>query len=628
MNVFDKIKVKTALSPKRKFQFNPSHITTTDFFKLSPVFCREVIPGEEIKVDMMSFARLDPLPVPTFGHARMYNRAFFVPYRTIFRQWNEFITDSLASDGRGGVGLVPNVPTVSNADLVQLFTRNNDFATVSQSEPETYDFFGSGGAGYITLTPLGRQAYKVLRSLGYDIYWSNGTSGDPMSEFYNQEFSALRILAVAKIFIDWYYPAQYVGDSDYNLINTLCDFTASAGTVLSLGWDQLASIFRVICFSNYSSDYFTAAFDNPAGPSNGQFSNFSVPDITQSDTQRTYTDSVETGQFSQPSTPTILSRNASGQTAGITYLSDYIIDSLRRLTDYMMRHQLVGARALDRYLARFGVELSADKLNRCYSCGTYMVDLVISDVMANADTFDESLGTGELLGSYAGKGIVNREGDVGHFSFESKDKEYGLFIIMSSLIPDIGYVTGLDRNIMHKTRLDFFTPEFDAMGCQAIRSTEVFLPNGMPIERLGGDGPEQIFGFTPRYAEYKMMRDSLTGDFNIRSISQSGSTSSAWHLFRLFGYEYGASPDLYNGYELVQYFNQLKHSKSFMLGKQALQFNRIFYNTEDTADKFVTVHHFNVESYANAKSLYDNYDWDPEASGKPVTASVNGTRVN
>lgn len=85
-----------------------------------------MVPGEKIDVSMESFARLNPLPVPTFGRASMRNRAYFVPFRTIFRGWNDYITDAphVWSDGKTPTALLQTVPTVCNDQFAALFFVN------------------------------------------------------------------------------------------------------------------------------------------------------------------------------------------------------------------------------------------------------------------------------------------------------------------------------------------------------------------------------------------------------------------------------------------------------------------------------------------------------------------------
>ena len=96
----DKFQIKTAAPAKQKFDLSCQHITTADFMQLSPVYIKEMVPNEKISINQQSFSRTARLSVPTFGRCNMHNKAFFVPFRTILRGWNDFITDTVTGAGK------------------------------------------------------------------------------------------------------------------------------------------------------------------------------------------------------------------------------------------------------------------------------------------------------------------------------------------------------------------------------------------------------------------------------------------------------------------------------------------------------------------------------------------------
>ena len=87
--------VKVAAQSNR-VPFNLSHktITTQDISLLTPISVKELVPGDQFTVKVNSFTRLAPLPCPTYGDMKLVNRAFFVPYRTIMRNWHEFLDNT------------------------------------------------------------------------------------------------------------------------------------------------------------------------------------------------------------------------------------------------------------------------------------------------------------------------------------------------------------------------------------------------------------------------------------------------------------------------------------------------------------------------------------------------------
>lgn len=616
----DKIRIKTAVDSNVKLDLSCNHISTANFMQFNVAYKKELVPGEKIKINMETFTRLAPMPVPTFGRANINNRAFFVPFRTVWDGWNDFITDTVhvtgvasqSGDAIGGVGISSKVPTFRNVSFVRAFLGNEEYAEVLSSglgeEPSVYDISGVvwhdtyTDQRYYKLTAKGRQVLKLIESLGYKFLWAMGESLEDDNQYlgndyeWNPEFSALPLLCAAKVYIDWYYPSAYTVAEEALDIEAIINRPGN-GKVLT--YDDITKIINFIPVVNYDSDYFVSAWDNPTNPTAGAFSAVRIPDVSSGDYR-----SVTVGSFS--GTPTSLGTNEAPvatsyigtQTSNTSSLSQYVVDSLKALTDYMKRHQLVGARALDRYLSRFGVNLPAEKLKRSVYLGSQTQPLQFGDVMSTADT------DGANLGNYAGKGISYGDGN-----FEFETDEYGILVIISSIVPVTGYYQGIDRNNLHVTRLDYWTPEFDNLGTQAISKAELYSPLHAAEFRGVGNLYEGIFGWTPRYAEYKIGRDMLTGDFRYDTINAG---ADSWHLMRTF--ETNDADDLV-------------HNSNFIKGLDAGQYSRIFYNTDaDAADKFNVIYNFNIVSYSPMKSMFDTYEFD--SKGKMVTEDVNGVKMN
>ena len=195
----NKMQVNTAITENTKLDLGHQHITSIDAFELQPSMTKEMVPGERLDVKMESFARLNPLPVPTFGRMRLISRAFYVPYRTVFRGFNDFITDSVhvPSTVSAVSAIISSVPTVDNTTLCNAFI-NNNYGTVAVDATDDSDYEAAMASDYMVFIPTstlpgnevpsdilvagaggsvtqysfttkGRQAIKVLESLGYKV---------------------------------------------------------------------------------------------------------------------------------------------------------------------------------------------------------------------------------------------------------------------------------------------------------------------------------------------------------------------------------------------------------------------------------------------------------------------------
>lgn len=570
------------------------HVTTADFMQINIAKAMEIVPRQRVNINMDTFARLEPLAVPTFGRASIKNRAYFVPYRTVFPLFNDFINDVPSVSGTAGNTLstvvqITHVPMINNQVFTQLF-RGNSYST-SAADAESADFtyivYSESGAGtdvstteYRKFTDLGRQSYKLLRSLGYAPDFTNRSSLD----------SALQLFSFCRIFLDFYYPSQYANDSDSAWLTALLrsDFSTS-DTVLSI--EQLRLIFPIITKLAYPSDYFTSAWDNPNAPNSQLASSVDIPDVNQMTTSMDENDVPTAAEYNTTKTPNAPITESSR-------ISQFTLSALRALTDYMKRHQIAGSRVLDRYLSRFGIKLQSERINRSVFIGESHQDIQFGDVTSTAST------DGATLGAYAGKAISYGQGN---FSFEAE--EYGMIIIVSVITPAIQYFQGVNRHVKHLTKLDFYTPEFDNLGTQAIGCNEVYVPmhDGVPVGYN-----EKIFGFVPRYAEYKVPYSQITGDYILNSLNTG---KDSWTLFR----------DLAPYVSQIGGLGNLRHSIDFVRGTDANQYNRIFKYVGTGADHINVIHNFQISSSFPGKSLFDTYEYENEDKAQNVTMEIGGT---
>ena len=135
----------------------------------------------------------------------------------------------------------------------------------------------------------------------------------------------------------------------------------------------------------------------------------------------------------------------------------------------------------------------------------------------------------------------------------------------------------------------------------------------VPYDIATKDLSDGIYGYAPRYAEYKIGKDKVTGDFRLNSKSGVGPTSNAWHLMRSMEGNFQGVNDIAMSQYMVRAFD-------------ADQYNRIFNITSNDVDHFYIIHNFNVISNSPMHSLYDSYEFD--SNGKTVVADVNGVKVN
>lgn len=593
-NVYNKAVTPVAVAKMNKFPIHMSHLTTANFMEVNIPFAKQLVPKAHGKLVHKTFARADVLDRPCLGSAQFHNRAFWVPFRTVWEPWSDFITDT-PHNQPSGTSLIPNTPVIPWSVFVSTFTgHSGKYASITTGT--VYDF-QVGSTKYV-FTSVGRHAYKILRSLGYGIIWDYDKDSDYPS--------VLPLLCACKVFIDWYYPSAY---AHYGIYASL-DGILQRQVTYSLTSVELDLCLDLLRYVSYDNDFFASCWDNPTGPnSNTGSTNFQLVDPTLTPNSGLNPIVIQDNN----GTPWSSNDNPNPTNQFFSVRWDQWIDSsIKALTQYVKRHQLAGARALDRYLLQYGVSLDADKLKRCVYLGEDSFPFEIGDVMSTADTSGAG-GSGASLGAYAGKGIAYSAG--GSFDFDSAG-EYGFLFVFETIIPDVAYVQGWDRNVMCKYKLDFLNGEFDALGPDAVCQAEILLSKGGDVNGYNPGIADRIFGYAPRYYYLKIGQDRMSGDFACDSVNAD---LAGWSTVRLF------DPNNY-----ASGTGWLKHDFAFVQGGDALQYDRMFlaYPEVDSPDPFKIVHHSFLDMYAPMKPLYDDCLFDDLDDHQKVTSDPNGVKMN
>ena len=244
MNPFKANKVQVAVETQSQIDLSFDHYTTSDFFKIAPIVCREVLPRDKFTCSVESLYRLSAMPVAPFTRIKTNTRAFFVPMHAIWHSFDAFINGTIDYSQVGAV-TTSKVPTFRNDDFVNILIENftilvtsgvSDFTIVSGQDVKKYRF-----------TRTGKILYSTLLSLGYSFNFS-------LSD--QTEFSVLPLFAYLRVILDYYLPKQY----QHNIIFTFFGSRTFSSTLAN--WNQIAQV----CTACFDADYFTSAWSSPFGP--------------------------------------------------------------------------------------------------------------------------------------------------------------------------------------------------------------------------------------------------------------------------------------------------------------------------------------------------------------------------
>ena len=88
-NVFDSFYVK---KPEySRFDLSHDVKTSGNFGRLIPVLCRDVLPSTTFKMQQEVFMRAMPLITPVMHNVNCYVHNFYVPYRILWSDWDNFL---------------------------------------------------------------------------------------------------------------------------------------------------------------------------------------------------------------------------------------------------------------------------------------------------------------------------------------------------------------------------------------------------------------------------------------------------------------------------------------------------------------------------------------------------------
>lgn len=599
------VSIPTALPASCKLDLSCDHVTTMDFGKMQPIHYRHNIKGESLTFAGTGTIRPFPLATATYGRMRLNIHNFFVPWRVVFPQWDSQYNDTIAVNA-SNASLIDDAPSFQNDTIYDMFTgAGNPFAEEiiqgSDFDPSTvvYDFRTGtvGSYKYFRFTSFGKDCYKILCAFGYQINWDKQD---------DVKYSLLPLLAYAKVYIDYFANQSYLDSQDVISIRKMLAYNDPV-TPLVASASQLTALLYLCQFVTYDQDYFTGAWDNPFAPVSGQYSAITFSDIVnQAGGGAIGTASVTNNSVGGLGFGTPVMRQAAA--ANTSLGSQYLHDALKVITDYSKRHQLAGASNIARTLAQYGFGVEAMKFDRSYYIDGVSIDVKTGAVFSTANT--AGAGDPSTLGDFAGNGYGN-----GVSNYNMRIQEAGISISIASIMPSGGYFQGTDENNMHVKKRDFYTPEFDSLGVQALRKREVYVSNNGDFGyNLDNDiDYDNAFGVTGRYAEYKRPRSWVSGDLRVPTRYQGG---DSWHLMRQFTDD-----------SFVSGIDGLFHSLAFTRCLDFESYHRIFTMTNSDNDPFVAEFHFDVHANAPCHGLFEGYEFDTQGN-KEVTVQSGGGILN
>lgn len=482
--------------------FDRSHgwKSTFDSGYLVPFLVDEVLPGDSYKVKFNFLARLSTPIVPTMDNLFLDTFYFFVPYRLLWKHWEEFNGEQ-KYPGASTDYLVPQ--TTAPAD------KGFDVGSLE-------DYFG---------LPTGVKGIKAneLAARAYALIWNEWFRDENLQNPINLSTYA-EISTAAGLDDVGLGDAGFIGQHKLLRRGKRHDYFTSAlpwpqkGPGVEIGLAGSAPISGTSSIDAYSlsiphdssfsdSDYswktssFTGIFgSNVTGTSSGGYGG-SVPN----------TSATKTGSVAVPFTGT----------ADLSLTSAATINSLRQAFQVQKlyeRDARGGTRYTEILRSHFGVISPDSRLQRPEYLGGSESPVIINPVVQNSAT--GSTGAETPQGNLAAYGLASSTS--AKHGFTKSFVEHGIIIGLLNVRADLTYQQGIPRMFSRRTRFDFYWPVLAHLGEQAILNKEIYAQ--------GTSADDDVFGYQERYAEYRYFPSMITG--KLRSTDPQ--SLDVWHLSQKF----------------------------------------------------------------------------------------------
>lgn len=451
-NLFQRVQ---GLNPYRSaFDLSYDKKFTCDMGELVPVMCDEAVPGDIWKISNKVIVRLQPLLAPILHKVDIIVHYFFVPYRLLWDEWEDFITGGV--DGE----LTPVLPRWTPP-------------TGGYLKGSLWDYFGFP----VGIVPTGAIPLDFPRSAYNFIF----------NEYYRDQTIDEEVLLTNDLLLNRRWPKDYFTSSLPFQQRGISPSIPLTGTAPVLGLGFISTTFDGFTYGPPSPGYVTDARGN-----NQTWEN-KYGLVNESGTSKALM--LEANGPDPNSPPNIR--------ADLSVAETFDIAQLRlafQIQKFLERNARCGARYVEFVKAHFGnTGFRDDRAQRPEYIGGTMAPLFVSEVVQTSPTgtYAET-----PIGTLAGHGI----GVSDEFAASYRVPEFGLIMGIMSVVPKAAYHQGIDRQWLRQTKYDFYFPEFQNLSEQAIIQAEIYAEEGDSVAN------NTIFGFQGRYDEMRVKQSQICSE--------------------------------------------------------------------------------------------------------------------
>lgn len=536
-NIFEQTIVPQV--PFSNFDLSETQIISHNFGQLIPVYIREVLPNDVFDMSCYSETEFAPMVAPMKQDCHLSVHFFYVPNRIIFDNWETFITGS--EDGHAlttevELARMPIMPHFNGSELADMLGA----ASLSSLQGTIFDYLGLP---------------NELSDLE-----------DDWSDFW---ISDLTLRSYFKIWYDYYrdenLQAEFtVGGSTYTYYDfwrgwkSVSDLDDSSYSYDNEGYVALNGLMPF--YRSNKKDYFMGALPSPqkgeAVTLNlGSTAPVTIPlqtvrigepspaglggiglqlsdDLTHDTPFNVFGTTNMTGDGAilnigdgennvqvEEIFGTLMNQTSKAVqgVADLSKASAITVEALREafaVQEILESLSLRGSRYSEFLRGNFGVTPDDYKLQRPQFLGGLVTPVAVQHILQTSGYSGED--SRDMTGYAAGRAFAA----AGSHVFRQRFKEHGFIIGIASCMPKQYYFQGVPRYLRRQDRFDYYMVQTAHLGEQAILNSEIYLDGSHREDN------DLVFGFIPRWAEYKTSLNGIHGDFR--------GSLNYYHMGRIF----------------------------------------------------------------------------------------------
>lgn len=448
---------------KNNFDLSHDRKFSLNMGDIVPILCQEVVPGDTFNLQSEHLMRLAPLASPVMHNINAYTHYFFVPNRILWDGWEDFITGG--EDGYQS----PLFPTIKHEVSKGSV---HDYLGLPVWTQFAQKFSALPLAGYLAIYNEYYRDQNLQQPIDYAL-----DDGDNTDKFYVHRFLKQRAWEH-----DYFTSALPFAQKGPQVVVPLGD---TAPLVLNKEHDT-----RIEWTNSQGATTLNA---NASGIIDGK-----------------HISNIYNSGITNPATIDV-----TGNThVDLSSATSSTINDLRKafkLQEWLEANARGGSRYIEHIYNIFGVKSSDSRLQRPEYLGGGKSTISISEVLQTSQT--DSTPLGEMGGHGINVGTSN--------DFRASFEEHGFIIGLMSIRPQTAYFQGMPKHYFKTDKFDYFYPQFANIGEQEVKYKELYIGADQTPEQS-----EEVFGYVPRYSEYRFAHSTVHGDFR--------ENLEYWHMGRKF----------------------------------------------------------------------------------------------